>query len=173
MQDEVGYDGTASFGSSLRPSKRPKLSEERNAGEGDDSGESKWRATTIVSSIQRLENEVVVGGGQASAAVHRICRLSRDAWRHWQFQLQLSYSINTNIRTDVCRSFWYQLALLLLAFFVTLILSLMRYSFVVDVVHNLFHQLTPSFIWTERVLILCTCLWAKAFDALSLARQIV
>ncbi|KAL6205625.1 hypothetical protein ACLB2K_022882 [Fragaria x ananassa] len=75
--DEVGFDGTASFGGSLRPLKRPKLGEESN-GDGDDGGESEWRATAIVSSIQRLENEVIHGGGHASAAVLRICKLSRD-----------------------------------------------------------------------------------------------
>ncbi|KAL6199246.1 hypothetical protein ACLB2K_029032 [Fragaria x ananassa] len=75
--DEVGLDGTASFGGSLRPLKRPKPGEERN-GDGDDGGESEWRATAIVSSIQRLENEVIHGGGHASAVVLRICKLSRD-----------------------------------------------------------------------------------------------
>ncbi|XP_050370633.1 zinc finger protein CONSTANS-LIKE 4-like [Argentina anserina] len=77
--NEIGFDGsTASFGSSLRPFKRPKLGEERN-GDGDDGGESNWRATAIASSIQRLKKDVIGGGAHSSAAVLRICRrLSRD-----------------------------------------------------------------------------------------------
>ncbi|PRQ31512.1 putative transcription factor interactor and regulator Znf-B family [Rosa chinensis] len=79
--DEVGFDGTSSFGGSMRPLKRPKVGEEKN-GDGDDGGESEWRATAIMSSIQKLEKEVINGAGNASTAVLRICKLSRDESSH-------------------------------------------------------------------------------------------
>ncbi|KAM5585842.1 hypothetical protein ABKV19_004979 [Rosa sericea] len=82
VEDEVGFDGTASFGGSMRPLKRPKVGGEKNGDVGDDGGGSEWRATAIMSSIQRLEKEVIDGAGNASTAVLRICKLSRDERSH-------------------------------------------------------------------------------------------
>lgn len=80
--DEVGFNGTALYGGSLRPLKRPRLSEDQNhlqrSGDEDGGCEAEWRAKTIMSSMQRLEKEVIDGGDHPSAAVLRIWKLSRD-----------------------------------------------------------------------------------------------
>ncbi|KAK9938288.1 hypothetical protein M0R45_015038 [Rubus argutus] len=58
--DEVGFNGTALYGGSLRPLKRPTA-----------------KIRTIYRGV-RLEKEVIDGGDHPSAAVLRIWKLSRD-----------------------------------------------------------------------------------------------